>query len=178
MGALSVVGRAVIWGTAGAGVLGAKAAASHASAEGLRWLLVPTAALLDVAHVGRFDWIAGQGFLDADAHFLIAPACAGVNFLSAVFLSGVVGFAERVKSWRGGLLLLSASAASAYLCTLGANAVRIGFAIALHAHRSTYGAFLSEGDAHRLLGVVVYTGALILLYRCAHRAVDRMFHGG
>jgi exosortase K len=159
-------------------VLGIKAWASHASAEGLRWLLLPTVALVEDAHVGRFDWMGGEGYLDADARFLVAPACAGVNFLCAALLTGVMGFAGKVRSWRGASLLLSGSAVAAYLCTVVSNALRIGLAMALHANHSSFAGLLPEADAHRLLGIVVYTGALLTLHLSAQLAAEGFFHDG
>jgi len=58
---------------------------------------------------------------------------------------------------------------ASYAAAVMVNAVRIAIAMWLAAHPLTP---LSAGDMHRLEGIVVYFGGLVLLYELAQR-VDR-----
>ena len=161
--------RALLIGTALAAVYGLKRHASTATAEDLRWLLTPTAALVGVARAGHFVWVPAEGYLDGEARFLIAPSCAGVNFLSATLLTAVAGVARSSAPAWVRWASLPAAAAVALSVTVIVNALRISLAISLHQHPWWTPVFLSEADAHQLLGITVYAGALTALYAAAHR---------
>jgi exosortase K len=158
--------------------LGAAAALKRfygtASAEDLRFVLAPTAWLVEVAGGHRFDWTSG-GYLSAELRFLIAPACAGVNFLIVAFAALVLGFVRpsRPAGQNAGILL--ASAAAAYATTLLANALRILIAIPLWTHRVSLG-WLTGARLHELVGVVVFLGMLLLLHEAARRLARGSVH--
>lgn len=138
-----------------------------ASAADLRPLLAPTAWLVEAAGGHRFDWTAG-GYLSAEARFLVAPACAGVNFLLAAFGALVLGL---LRPWRPAwqnACLLAASAAAACLATLFANALRILVAISLWAHGATLGG-IGGARLRELAGAVVFLGTLLAVYLAARR---------
>src|SRR5262245_5531390 len=63
---------------------------SSASADQLRWILAPTTALVELVSNTSFEFEAHAGYLSSDRSFLIAPACAGVNFLITAFLVLIV----------------------------------------------------------------------------------------
>jgi len=162
-------------GRADAGVLGvalglafgAKAFHASASPEALRWLLGPTTALVSALSGLRFEAEPGVGYLSRDLALVIAPACAGVNYLVIAFCALVFGFAPRIerRARRWGWLL--AAAALAYVATLGVNATRIALSIAL---REAPLPGLDGAEAHRLTGIAVYLGSLWLLVFAVARA--------
>jgi exosortase K len=118
----------------------------------LDWILRPTAALVG----SDFERVPGEGYLSRDRHFLIAKACAGVNFLVVAFCAPVLGFVTGV---RRKALLVAGAAAAAYVATVLVNAVRIGIAVHLPA------------AAHQVEGVIVYTVGLCLFWVAARRVL-------
>lgn len=152
-----------------------KAFYSGASAADLRFVLAPTAWLVEVAGGHRFAWTPA-GYHSAELHYLIAPACAGVNFLIVAFIALVLGFVRPARSPAANAAVLVASAAAAYATTLLANAARILLAIPLWTHRVSLGA-LTGARLHELVGVAVFLCALLLLWVAARRvagAPDRI----
>jgi exosortase K len=139
-----------------------------ASPADLRWILAPTAQLVSWISGHEFVYESGQGWINIDIMFVIAPACAGVNFALAALLALVLGSLAPMMDWRTTLSRFARAVVLAYTATLVVNTVRI--AIAVHMHRA---------DLHRALGIVVYLGGLIGLYALA-RALDgrrvRAFH--
>jgi len=140
---------------------------STASAADLRFILAPTTWLVEVAGGHRFDWTSG-GYLSTALRFLVAPACAGVNFLIVAFAALVLGFVRPARpAWQNVAILL-ASAATAYATTVLANAVRILIAIPLWTHDVSLG-WLTGARLHELVGVAVFLGTLLLLHLAARR---------
>lgn len=150
---------------------------ADASADDLWWILTPTAWLAGVITATPFAMQPGEGFLSRDRLFLIEKSCAGVNFIIAAF--GMLMFAlfHRVASPLSAARLLASSLVTAYLVAVTVNAVRIAIAMWLAAHpiaRST----LSAAEVHRIEGIVVYFGGLVLLYELTQRFDRRLSVGG
>jgi exosortase K len=139
-------------------VLAVKQAYSTASADQLRWILAPTTTLVEQLTGERFVFVPGEGYLSHQQHFLIAPACAGVNFLLAAFLTGALGFRRREGSPYTLLLL---SALGAYGASILANALRITVAFRL---RGQAIAGLTPEEVHRFTGIGVYLTCLCALF--------------
>ena len=138
-----------------------------ATAADLRFVLAPTTWLVEVAGGHRFDWTAG-GYLATELRFVIAPACAGVNFLVVAFVALVLGLVRPARSPWQNVKILFASAAAAYATTIVANAVRILIAIPLWTRGASFG-WVSGARLHELVGVVVFLGMLLLLQLAARR---------
>jgi exosortase K len=147
---------------------------STASAADLRFVLAPTAWLVEVAGGHRFDWTSG-GYLSTELRFLVAPACAGVNFLVVAFAALVLGLVRPARPVRQNVGLLFASAAAAYGTTVLANALRILIAIPLWTHGVSFGR-LTGPRLHELVGVVVFLGMLLLLHLAARRLARAPAH--
>ena len=147
---------------------------STASAADLRFVLAPTTWLVEVAGGHRFDWTSG-GYLSTELRFLVAPVCAGLNFLIVAFSALVLGFVRPARpAWQNvGILLASAVAALA--TTVLANALRILIAIPLWTHGVSFG-WLTGARLHELVGVVVFLGVLLLLYLAARRLAGSPVH--
>jgi len=133
---------------------------SGASAEELRWILLPTSWLTSLGVDTEFAFRAGEGYLSREESVLISPACAGVNFLIVAFVSVAVGFSGRFATFPKRSLWLISSAVIAYLTTLVVNALRISLSIAL-AHLATRYLGLTFQSVHRLLGIFVYLTGLL-----------------
>ncbi len=150
-------------------VWGLKAAHGGADAARFEWLLRPTAWLVSALTGARFERTPGEGYLSRADSYVLAPSCAGLNFLLAAFLTLAFLF-----TWRRPLPValprLLASLLGAWALTVVVNTVRITLALALH-HRPALAARLPLGadDAHRWLGVLVYAGALFALHAALSR---------
>jgi exosortase K len=148
-----------------------------ASADDLWWILAPTAQLAGAITSTPFEMQTGEGYLSRERLFLIEKSCAGVNFIIAAF--GMLMFAQchRVASPLSAARLAAASLLVAYLVTVVVNAIRIAIAMWLAAHplaRSTF----SAADVHRIEGIVIYFGGLLLLYELTQRFDRRLVGAG
>ena len=135
---------------------------SRASAEDLRWILAPTTWLTSWLVRGEFAFQAGQGYLNREQSVLIAPACAGVNFLIVALVSLLLGFGGHFRSSRQRGAWLAASVGMAYLTTLLVNALRIALSVAV-AHLAARLTGLTFQSVHRLLGIFIYLAGLLSL---------------
>ncbi len=138
---------------------------STATPDKLRWILAPTTALVSLLSGKSFEFESLAGYMSSDHTFVIAAPCAGVNFLitSFVMLCFVRLWRDRLQggSWR----FIPAAALLAYVSTLIANTTRIW--IALHPLRVSW---LTPDQVHRLEGIVVYFGFLLLLFMLMERS--------
>ena len=159
--------RKVIWGAQLVLVvlcaLALKAYYSTATPDELRWILAPTTALVQLVSGRSFTFESYAGYMSSDHRFVIAVSCAGVNFLLTAFL--MLGlrrlWRERFQavSWR----FLPVTAVVAYVTTVIANAVRICIALEIQEHSLQVNG-LTGNQLHRLEGIVVYFGFLLLLF--------------
>lgn len=134
-----------------------------ASVDELRWILWPTTKLVEFMTGARFAFESRAGYMNGEHTFVIAAACAGVNFLITAFV--MIGlrklWRERIQttSWR----FISITAVIAYGATIITNAVRISLALQMLKERQPTG-WLSPGELHRIEGILVYFGSLLLLF--------------
>jgi exosortase K len=156
--------RRMIWGAQLALValcaFGLKQYYSTATANELRWILAPTTFIVELLSGRSFVFESYTGYMSSDHTFVIAVPCAGVNFLIMAF----VMLALR-RVWQGNVSwrFLPISMAVAYVATVIANAVRI--CVALEIQRRGFEVNgLTENQLHRLEGILVYFGFLMLLF--------------
>ena len=145
---------------------------SAASADELGWILAPTAALVELVTGADFAAEPGTGYLSTELRYLIAPSCAGINFLVVAFTALVIGFVRPHRRPAHNALVAAASAAAALAGTLVANTIRIALAIALHVHGVSWG-WLTPDRLHRIAGVVVYLALLLGLFAAAGELAAR-----
>lgn len=152
-----------------AGAFALKLHYSRAEAGDLLWVLGPTTALVERVSGGGFSFQPGEGYVSHSLRFVIAPSCAGVNFLIAAFLSLVVGLVTARRTLVGAAAFTAGAAALAYGATVIANAARISGAIALR----SWSALLDPESLHRVEGIVVYLACLCVLYAATSAVVVR-----
>ncbi len=146
--------------------LGLKFHYSIATPDELRWILAPTTLLVELLSGKMFAFESYTGYMSSDHAFVIAAPCAGVNFLITAFL--MLGlkrlWRDRFEGtdWR----FLPLAAAGAYVATLIANTVRIWIALEIRTVESTW---LTANQLHRVEGIVVYFGFLLLLFVVSER---------
>jgi exosortase K len=136
---------------------------SAASANQLRWILAPTAALVELGSGASFEFESHAGYLSSDRSFLIASSCAGVNFLITAFLMLSMRRLLRDRSKKIAWGFIPTTLMIAYLVTIVANTARITIALRLQ-KMPAEGGWLSPDQLHRLEGIFVYFGFLLLLF--------------
>lgn len=136
---------------------------ASSSPNELRWILTPTSFLVQLVTGASFTFESYAGYINSDRSFVIAASCAGVNFLITAFLMLALGrlwkHRTQTLAWRFIPLTLLFS----YLATLIANTVRIATALRLQ-HSSLDVGGLNSNQLHRLEGILIYFGFLLLLY--------------
>lgn len=137
---------------------------STANVNQLRWILAPTTLLVELLSGKSFAFESYTGYMSSDHTFVIAAPCAGINFLITAFLMLALRrlWQDRFKatSWK----LIPSVAVIAFVATLIANTARIW--LALNDVRISW---LSANQQHRLEGIVVYFGFLLLLFLVTER---------
>jgi len=136
---------------------------ADAPTDALSWILTPTAHLVSAVTGVVFSAVPGEGYFSAERMFLIEKACAGVNFMIAAFAMVAFTLLHRMQSIRTGIAVVGVSLAASYAAAVIVNAVRIVIALWLAAYPMEL-LSLSPADIHRLEGITVYFGGLLLLY--------------
>jgi exosortase K len=150
---------------------GLKVFYSRADADELDCILAPTVRLVSWTTGVAFELEPHRGYLGRDPLFLVAPACAGVNFLIVAFVSLFLGLAPACSRAGARVALVLGSAAAAYTATVLANATRIALAVRLRETGAALGP-LTPSQLHCALGVAVYFGFLLALFAAAERALE------
>ena len=161
----------VSWGTALVAAYGLKLHYSRAAAGDLAWILAPTARAVGWLRGETLTMVPGAGWVPPDHSYVIAPACAGVNFMIVALTVSVLGFAHRLRSPGRRLSWWLASLAGAWMLTLAVNTLRILAAVELYRRDPALG--LTPEQAHRLLGTVLYLGALWGVFAVLDRLTRR-----
>jgi exosortase K len=162
-----------VMASAGLIAWGLKRHYAAACADDLWWILSPVARLVGVMTRTNFALQPGEGYFSRDRLFLIEKSCAGINFMIAAFGMLTLALVHRVGSSFSAARVLSVSLLASYSAAVLVNAVRIAIAMLLGAHPAALSAF-SAADVHRVEGIVVYFGGLVLL----HELVRRLDRGG
>ncbi len=132
---------------------------STASVNELRWILAPTTVLVELLTGKSFEFESYMGYMSSDHTFVIAAPCAGVNFLLTAFVMLSLRRLWRDRFQAVGWSFLPVAAVIAYVATLIANTVRI--CVALQGIELSW---LTRNQVHRVEGIVVYFGFLLLLF--------------
>ncbi|HKQ77182.1 MAG TPA: exosortase K [Blastocatellia bacterium] len=136
---------------------------STASADDLRWILAPTTALVELLSGVSFEFESRAGYISRERSFLIANSCSGVNFLITAFLMLSIRKLLGDRSKNIGWGFIPRAAVIAYVTTLVANTARITIALRLRQMPADAG-WLNPDQFHRVEGVFIYFGFLMLLY--------------
>lgn len=141
---------------------------SLADAQDLNWVLRPLAAL--VGWVGGISFVQEGhiGFINRELGIIIAPACAGVNFMVVAMLSAGFGVLQRLPTVGQKIVGLLVVLPGAYGLTLIVNCLRIVWSIYIY-DAEIYAGWITPERVHRLSGVVLYVSCLCLFYRGARR---------
>lgn len=144
---------------------------SSADAEALRWILAPTAWLVEIACRAPFVFEPNAGYVNTTLRFAIAPSCAGVNFMIVAYCSATLGFVTRMRTLPSKLVLLLVGAGLAYVSTVLVNTARIVIALALQTHPVSIEG-VSPEQIHSAEGILVYAVSLFSLYLLADQVLQ------
>ncbi|MGB6065605.1 MAG: exosortase K [Desulfomonilaceae bacterium] len=134
---------------------------SLATATQLDWILAPTAKLVSWSTSAHLVPEIGVGHVDLAKGIVVAPACAGVNFMIMAFgLTAFYGL-RHVRRFASQLAWLLLALAAAYGLTLVVNTMRIALSMSLY-DVDIYTGWLTVARVHRLAGVGLYFSALWL----------------
>jgi exosortase K len=137
---------------------------SIATADQLIWMLAPTARLTAWLTSAHPVWEPGTGYVDFGRGIIIAPACAGINFMIMAFgLAALCGLL-RIRRLAPLLAWLVLALAGVYGLALTVNAARIAISMALY-QASTHWGWFTVDRVHRLAGIGVYLCALGLFFK-------------
>jgi exosortase K len=136
---------------------------SKASVDELTWILAPTTFFVELMTGTRFIFESHAGYISEDHSFLIAAPCSGVNFLITAFLMLTLGKLWRDRSWSLSWGFILAAALVAYFTTIIANTIRISTALRLRPLPTDL-SWMDPAEVHRLDGILVYFGFLLLLF--------------
>ncbi len=95
--------------------LGLKFHYSRAGSDDLEWILKPTAGLCQLITSVEFEYESGSGYISRERRIIIAPSCAGVNFMIAAFVLAAVTGLRHFQKVRLKIFWLAGSFALAYL---------------------------------------------------------------
>lgn len=151
--------------------LGLKHYYSGASSDNLHWIMVPTSCLVEWLSGIHFERELHVGLVTHSHRFILAPSCAGINFLTIAFSTFFFSFAYRLKGIERKLLWLGISLGITYPFTLGANALRVIVAIYL-LRADIYGGWLTPERVHRIEGTLIYFLFLLFAFIAAERIVN------
>jgi exosortase K len=141
---------------------------SDARTDDLTWILGPTARVVGVVTGTTFAPEPGEGYLSRDRLFVIEKACAGINFMIAAFGMLVFALRHRIGSPMSAACVLAVCLLASYSTAVVVNALRIVVALWLAAH-PVAPSLLSAAGVHRLEGIAVYFGGLVLLFELVRR---------
>jgi exosortase K len=148
---------------------------SLAGADSLVWILAPTARCVELVSGITFIFESGTGFTNLDHRAVIAPACAGINFMIIVFCMTAFCSIGRCTRSRTRLLAVSLCFLAAYCLTIGINALRIAGAVWLYDADVQFGWFTQE-RIHRLEGTAIYFAGLCGIYAMLTRSFRAVPH--
>ena len=146
---------------------------SKAGSDALVWILAPTATLVELTGGLPFEYEAQTGFVNSARRIIIAPSCAGVNFLIVAFCMAAFCGLHHFRRQMHKLLWLTLSGLNAYVLTLGTNTLRIMLSIYMY-QLDIYGDWLTPQRMHRLTGIVIYFFFLCLFYMIINKGLYRL----
>ncbi len=153
--------------------LGLKHHYSLAGSDDLVWILRPIAGLVEHISGIQFESEANTGFVSRRYGIIIAPSCAGINFLIMAFCMAVVSSIHVIKHCGSKLLWLAASLVCAYILAVAVNTLRIIAAIYSY-NADIYFGWFTPARVHRLEGIVIYFFFLCLFYMIIIKMVHRI----
>jgi len=146
---------------------------SKADAEALDWILAPTVRWVQILSGISFEKEQGVGYVNHEYQFVIAPVCAGMNFMVIAFSTLIFSFSHRIKTLKSRLLWMGSGLLIVYLYTILVNSLRIIPSIFLP-QLNIYSGWITPERVHTIEGTVVYFASLLLLWFVADEVLKRI----
>jgi exosortase K len=143
---------------------------SHARSNDLGWILGPTAGVVEYMSGIAFEEEDGAGFVNRENRIIIAPSCAGVNFLIIAFCMAAFSGLYHLNASGSKIFWLVNSAAWAYVLTIAVNALRIVASIYMY-NADIYYHGLTPERLHRIAGIFIYLFFLCLFYMALNKII-------
>ena len=143
--------------------MGLKYHYSRAGSADLGWILRPTVGVVETISGIRFEKEDGAGYVNENGQIIIAPSCAGVNFLIIAFCMAAFSGLPCFKYSGTKALWMGVCAASAFLLTITVNTLRIIVSIYTIKADLHY-QWMTPERLHRIEGVFIYFIFLCLFY--------------
>lgn len=150
-----------------------KAHYSRADVDQLVWILAPIARLTALVTCAELTYEHGVGYVDFSQGIIIAPACAGINFMIMAFGLAVLCGLSAIRQGPALFFWLALSLAGSYALTLVVNTLRIALSMGLY-QADIYSGWLTPERLHRLAGVALYLGALGAFF-CGLQPIIRLY---
>lgn len=155
--------------------LGLKYHYSRAGSDDLLWVLRPTAGMVEYLSGVRFEKEENRGYVNHERQVIIAPSCAGINFMIIAFCMASFSGLTTLKRSRLKNLWLGISFLTAYLFTLSVNSFRI--IVSIYSFRALwFQSFATAKMVHRIEGIIIYLSCLILFHSITGKIVRWMHH--
>ncbi|MFC1811885.1 exosortase K [Thermodesulfobacteriota bacterium] len=143
---------------------------SRAGSDDLGWILGPTAGVVETISGIRFEKEDGAGYVNQSCEIIIAPSCAGVNFLIIAFCMAAFSGLPHLRYSGTKVLWLGICAASAYLLTITVNAFRI-IASIYTIEADIHYQWMTPERLHRIEGIFIYFLFLCLFYSVLRKTI-------
>ena len=143
--------------------MGLKYHYSNAGSDDLGWILGPTAGVVETISGIRFEKENGAGYVNPNRKIIIAPSCAGVNFLIIAFCMAAFTGLHRFRYSKAKAFWIGVCAAFTYLLTITVNALRI-IASIYTIRADIHYPWMTPGQLHRIEGIFIYFLFLCLFY--------------
>jgi exosortase K len=151
--------------------LGLKYHYSRSGSDDLLWILSPTAGLVEYFSGTPFQNEINTGYVNHERRIIIAPSCAGINFMIIVFCMTAFSGLNSLAGVRIRSLWLIFSLMIAYGLTLGVNTLRIITSIVVYETHFFLGS-ISMDQIHRIQGILIYFISLYLFYFILQKVLD------
>ncbi|MEN6313776.1 MAG: exosortase K [Clostridiaceae bacterium] len=136
---------------------------SIADADSLDWILAPTARWVQFLCGIPFEKEQYIGYVNHEYQFIIAPACAGMNFMIIAYSTLVCSFINRMTTVKSRWLWMVLCLVILYPYTILVNSLRIIPSIYL-LRLDIYGGWITPERIHTIEGTSVYFASLLFLY--------------
>lgn len=146
---------------------------SRAGIGDLDWILAPTTWWVQLLSGIDFKKVPGVGYINHNYEFVIAPVCAGINFMIIALSTLVFSFMHRMGNVKSKITWMIMSIVAIYPYTIIVNSLRIIPSIYL-LQMDFYSGWLTPERVHTMEGTLVYFAALLFLYHIADKASIRL----
>jgi exosortase K len=143
--------------------LGLKYHYSRSGSEDLLWILAPTAGLVEFISGTPFVNEVNTGYVNHERRVIIAPSCAGINFMIIAFCMTAFSGLNTLTGIKKRPLWPMISLITAYGLTLGVNTFRIITSMVVYEWEFLRG-WTSMDQIHRIQGILIYFISLYIFY--------------